>query len=431
MNRPIFKITLILSVVSFLILASAKQGSTTPLPPSTGTWATKAAMPTARAEAVSGVINGLLYVVGGEDGINSLSVLEVYDPTTNTWATKAPMPTARTGAAAGVIDGKLYVVGGSDLPETQKFNTLEVYDPATDTWATKAPMPTARNVPGFGVINGKLYVVGGAPRTTILEVYNPATDTWETKAPMFTARAYPAAAVINGKLYVAGGSTPTVLTGALEVYEPITDTWTSKAPMPTPRYVLEAAALNAQLYTIGGDPSNSGFPSESAINEVYDPATDTWNNEAPLPTARWGMTGGVISGTIYVVGGAIGLANGDNGTPQTISEAFTNGDTTPPVISNASANPSVLWPPNHKMRDVVINYDATDDSGSVDCALTVSSNEGTSADWEIIDAHHVRLRAERAGNGSGRVYTITIICTDRSDNSSSQALTVTVPRDQR
>jgi hypothetical protein len=32
----------------------------------------------------------------------------------------------------------------------------------------------------------------------------------------------------------------------------------------------------------------------------------------------------------------------------------------------------------------------------------------TSPDWVVVDKHHVRLRAERAGSGSGRVYTVTI-----------------------
>jgi hypothetical protein len=65
----------------------------------------------------------------------------------------------------------------------------------------------------------------------------------------------------------------------------------------------------------------------------------------------------------------------------------------------------------------------------------VSSNEpigsggsgNTAPDWEVVDAHHVRLRSERAGNGIGRVYTITISCRDGAGGAASRAVTVIVP----
>jgi hypothetical protein len=43
-----------------------------------------------------------------------------------------------------------------------------------------------------------------------------------------------------------------------------------------------------------------------------------------------------------------------------------------------------------------------------------------------VNAHHVRLRAERAGTGSGRFYTITITCTDSAGNSTSKDVAVFV-----
>src|SRR4030095_6280377 len=55
----------------------------------------------------------------------------------------------------------------------------------------------------------------------------------------------------------------------------------------------------------------------------------------------------------------------------------------------------------------------------------------TSPDWEVIDAHHVRLRAERTGPGDGRTYTINITCTnDTNQLSSTKKVTVLVPHDQ-
>jgi hypothetical protein len=51
----------------------------------------------------------------------------------------------------------------------------------------------------------------------------------------------------------------------------------------------------------------------------------------------------------------------------------------------------------------------------------------TSPDWEVIDVNHVLLRAERAGNGSGRIYTITLTVTDSAGSSSSSSVIVRVP----
>ncbi len=107
-------------------------------------------------------------------------------------------------------------------------------------------------------------------------------------------------------------------------------------------------------------------------------------------------------------------------------------DKTPPPITAASVNPAVLWPPNHKMVDVTINYNATDNCGQPACQISsVTSNEPiSSSDYIIVDAHHVNLSAERLWNGNGRIYTITITCTDTSGNPSRQAVTVSVPHDQ-
>jgi hypothetical protein len=108
-----------------------------------------------------------------------------------------------------------------------------------------------------------------------------------------------------------------------------------------------------------------------------------------------------------------------------------------PVITGESASPSSLWPPNHKMKDVTVTYSTTGGCGSVDCTISsISSNEpvnglgdgDTAPDGQLVDAHHVKLRAERGGNGTGRIYTITITCTDSGGHTTSKNVTVTVPQ---
>ena len=40
----------------------------------------------------------------------------------------------------------------------------------------------------------------------------------------------------------------------------------------------------------------------------------------------------------------------------------------------------------------------------------------------------LKLRAERLNKGTGRIYTITIVCTDAAGNEATKTVTVSVPR---
>ena len=70
--------------------------------------------------------------------------------------------------------------------------------------------------------------------------------------------------------------------------------------------------------------------------------------------------------------------------------------------------------------------------------VDVTSNEpingagdgNTNVDWELTGDLTVKLRAERAGGGSGRVYTITVECTWPNGDVTSESVQVTVAHDQ-
>jgi hypothetical protein len=112
-------------------------------------------------------------------------------------------------------------------------------------------------------------------------------------------------------------------------------------------------------------------------------------------------------------------------------------DTTAPIITAVQAAPNVLWPPNHKLVPVTVGvavHDSCDPTPTCHI-IAVSSNEpvngrgdgNTAPDWQITGPSTVNLRAERAGNGSGRVYTVTAACQDASGNTAQGTTTVTVP----
>jgi hypothetical protein len=150
---------------------------------------------------------------------------------------------------------------------------------------------------------------------------------------------------------------------------------------------------------------------------------------ALVPTASL-----AVAGSPYAV--SFSYAGNADFTWATAASTLAVVDTTAPVIGAITATPNLVTVPNHKMFGVFVDYAVTDVSGAV-CSLSVGSNEAvngsddgnTAVDWlTTADPHDLQLRAERAGNGSGRVYTITATCTDASGNSASKPVTVSVPK---
>ena len=129
-----------------------------------------------------------------------------------------------------------------------------------------------------------------------------------------------------------------------------------------------------------------------------------------------------------------------SGNVATRTSTVTVVDTRPPDILSAIADPDTLWPPNHKMRDITVAVEAQDiaDPAPTSRIVSVTSNEPidgsgdgtTDPDWEITGDLALKLRAERSGGGSGRIYTLHIECTRASGNVSTTEVTVTVPHDQ-
>lgn len=130
-------------------------------------------------------------------------------------------------------------------------------------------------------------------------------NSWTSLEPMPTARSGLGVAVVNGKIYAIGGLNNDAQLAVNEEYNPVTDTWTTKTSMPTARSGFAVAVYQNKIYCIGGttgDRDNlvSGF---TGVTEVYDPATDNWATMKPMPTARADLCADVVNDRIYCIGG--------------------------------------------------------------------------------------------------------------------------------
>ena len=311
---------------------------------SSGTWTTRASMPTIRQSLAAAVVQNssgqyVLYAIGGRNPTNpAMKRVEAYNASANTWTRKADLPAKRAATnGTGVISGKIYLVGGFDLNGVTT-KTLYVYTPATNTWAKKADLPVSSAQGITGVIDGKLYVVTGysvscstCNRSGLRRLYryNPTTNTWTRLADPPRFHVEGVGGVIDGKLYVDWGLSITT-----DVYNPATNQWSAKVTQEyfgTASTCVEGlqfcsvfgaagATLDKKLYVIGGLNDDESMP----ITEAYDPIANKWVNKTFMHFSRENPAAGKVKNgagqlQILVVGGF----SNDPGEYVSVSEAFT------------------------------------------------------------------------------------------------------------
>ena len=203
---------------------------------------------------------------------------------------------------------------------------------------------------------------------------------------------------------------------------------------------IDTLSINTVTYLCCGGACMLSCPSNITVDNDPGECGAVVNYPAPTYTGNCGtVTSSPASGSFFPVGTTPVTVTGMrlDGTSDSCSFNVTVNDAEALTVGEATVDKPSLWPPNHQMELVTVNYTATDNC-PVNCVLTVSSNEptdglgdgDTAPDWQVIDAHHVLLRSERSGKGDGRVYTITVTCSDPAGHTVVRTVTVTVPRSQ-
>ena len=109
------------------------------------------------------------------------------------------------------------------------------------------------------------------------------------------------------------------------------------------------------------------------------------------------------------------------------------------MIERIAVSPKLIWPPLHQMIGVSLAVQVSEevDAAPITRIIAVTSNEPENGlgdgdmapDFVVTGDLTATVRAERAGTGSGRVYSITVESRDASGNAGTKSIDVTVPHD--
>ncbi len=253
------------------------------------------------------VLNGKVYVGGGNAFGGDQFIIQVYTPERDGWSRLPECPVK--SFAMAVVNQQLVVVGGYSRDHRPQSAVL-VWDSPSQQWTSPYPnMPTTRwsaaavGYQHFLVVAGGF---GGGSYLTTVEILNTSTKRWYAAAPLPVRCSSLTPALVGDTLYLLNSpnkqlfstSLPTLVSHA---------TSTPRAPPPTwevadTELILSTAvSLYNFLLAVGGMDDRDRC--SSAIR-LYNPQTKRWTKVGDVPAALSACSCAVLSsGELVVLGG--------------------------------------------------------------------------------------------------------------------------------
>lgn len=234
-----------------------------------------------------------------------------------------------------------------------------------------------------------------------------------------------------------GQSDPPVSAGSYTVVASLAAGGNYTAATATRTLVIGKAtpviSVTGGTYEYDGQPHAAVASAVGVTGEDLGPVSLTYNGAAAAP----------VNGGTYAVIAALPASANHVAASATATIVIVGGPVptnTAPVCSTVAASTRSVWPANGKWIDVTLGGAVDAEGGPLqyriagifqDEATDSTGDRNTAIDGRGIGTSTASVRAERQGNGNGRMYHITFVVTDQGGLSCTGTVTVGVPHNQK
>jgi len=186
--------------------------------PNNDTWTKGPNLPSARGAGGAGIVGRTLYFFGGSNASRSSDETETWaldlDDSNASWQDKQDLPKGRNHFGYATVNGKIYVIGGQVGLEGKAVNqnVVNMYDPETNQWSQVASLP--RILSHFhsttDVYKNRYILIAGGEQphnTAIRDVYlfDTVTNDWSKLTSLPDDRRAASGAIIGDTYFVGTG----------------------------------------------------------------------------------------------------------------------------------------------------------------------------------------------------------------------------------
>lgn len=219
------------------------------------------------------------------------------------WTPTGNLATGRSGHTATMLpDGSVLVAGGGNA--TTDFASCELYNPAFGFWSLNGHLEQARTDHTATLLpTGKVLMAWGITSNGFpsipCELYDPSVGTSIPTACISRERVgHTATLLADGKVLFVGGEDGNANFPIDELYDPATDTWTALSG--SERAFHTATLLSNGKVLVAGGTSTGGVLSTC---KLYDPATRTWTSTGNMSSERALHTATLLQNNRVIVTG--------------------------------------------------------------------------------------------------------------------------------